>query len=389
MDSKTVRLGTDVAALVLFHPDDLAHRQNDPVAWYGYDFAFSRESARGRLVAFGTGSDGTYEVRITTGLLTPQEITCACPSRSFPLVVRHGRLLLDNTDALPSLEQMIDPATIADRWYEIASGTYRVVVHPIDRRSGAALALPDYVIVFEAVDNTAAIAVASTPPCLRPYRDRGPSQPPSMQSEDWFVWPEAKPDRGAFPLLVVSERSALLPRQYVTLTVSEDVASAVYPDRGRKGKHLERLVAAPAFPAGGWAALVRVGGLMRGSGRSPTLGIQCEHIVRVLECSAPQPLQLVHVEPVSEPDALAPADKARLLQQRLQRYAAENSAFQIRLKSASFELERLASFRSAEAITTWALMYVDWPFVDRLACYASAIKDRITMIDQFLLEELR
>lgn len=70
---QTVSIGTDVATLLLFHPDDLAHRQNDPIAWYSYGFAFRRESAAGTLMAFGTGSDGGYVVCVTTAALTREE----------------------------------------------------------------------------------------------------------------------------------------------------------------------------------------------------------------------------------------------------------------------------------------------------------------------------
>jgi hypothetical protein len=385
MNNKTVYLGTDVATLVLFHPDDLVHRQNDPIAWYGYDFAYSKESAQGRLVAFDTGSDGGYEVRLTTGALSTQEMACACRSWAFPYLVRHGCFLIDNTEALPGREQMNDPARLVNRWYDIASGAYRVVVHPIDRSSEAARELPDYVIVFEAVDSIASIAVASTPPCLRPFRGREPFVPASMETEDLFVWPKGNPDKGTFPLFIVGEKVALLPRQHIVCTISEEIASAVYPDRGHEGKAFGHLVATTSFQADELAALVRVGGLMRGSGISPALGIQCEHIVRVIEGSASEPLQLARIEPINKPDAFAPNDKVRMLQQRLARYAMENTSFEERLESTSFELERLASFRSAEAITTWALMHLDLRFADRLAFYTSPIEERIAKIEQLLL----
>jgi hypothetical protein len=65
MLDRTLDLGTDVAAFFLFHPDDLAHRQGDPIDWYTYDFACRPEFAAGRLIAFLTGSDGGYRFRRT------------------------------------------------------------------------------------------------------------------------------------------------------------------------------------------------------------------------------------------------------------------------------------------------------------------------------------
>lgn len=256
MSSKTISLGTDVAHLVLFHPGDLAHRQDDPIAWYGYDFVYRKESAAGRLLAFCTGADGGYHVRLTTDSLTPQEAAHACKSWTFPLAVGHGRVLLDNTDALPGQEQMTGPNTATDCWYDIANGLYRATVHPIDRTDEEARALPDYVITFEPVETLAGIAVANTPPDLRPFRDWEPGVAPSMGTEQAYAWPKKTPDGAAFPTLVVDERAALLPGQSVKLGVPEEVSSAAFPDRRERGQRTEHFIAAPQFAEGGLAALV-------------------------------------------------------------------------------------------------------------------------------------
>ena len=39
-----------------------------------------------------------------------------------------------------------------------------------------------------------------------------------------------------------------------------------------------------------------------------------------------------------------------------------------------------------QAITTWALMYLDWPFADRLSCYALPTAERVAQLEHFLLE---
>ena len=66
-------MGTDVAALFLCHPDDLAHRANDPLDWYDYGFACSKEFEAGNLIAFRTGGDGGYSLRLAGGNLTAAE----------------------------------------------------------------------------------------------------------------------------------------------------------------------------------------------------------------------------------------------------------------------------------------------------------------------------
>ena len=55
---RTVTVGTDVANLFLFHPDDLKHREVAPSDWAYTDFACGREFNEGNLIAFRTGGDG-------------------------------------------------------------------------------------------------------------------------------------------------------------------------------------------------------------------------------------------------------------------------------------------------------------------------------------------
>jgi hypothetical protein len=200
---KKIGVGTDVAHLVLFHPYDLAHRDRDPIAWYGYDFAYRRGSAAGRLIAWGTGADGGYLVRLTTDSLTTDEQARACSSWSFPLVLKHGRVLLDNTDALPGKEQMVNPEELLDAWFELPNGSYLTTVHPIDRTNEASTALPDYVVTFEPVETIAGIEVANTPPELWPFNDWTPRQPESMETEKRFLWRDLRREGDTFAALVV------------------------------------------------------------------------------------------------------------------------------------------------------------------------------------------
>src|SRR5215510_14137360 len=94
-------VGTDSASWFLFHPDDLAHRNQDPIDWYSYDFAVQREFALGTLVGVCTGGDGTFSVRLTNGELTDREKRYVVMSQTFRLRVRHDRLLIDGAYVLP------------------------------------------------------------------------------------------------------------------------------------------------------------------------------------------------------------------------------------------------------------------------------------------------
>jgi hypothetical protein len=69
--SKMFIIGTDVAAWLIFHPDDLFHRDDDPINWWAQDFAIRKEFSTGTLVAVSTGGDGGYKIRVTDGSRTP------------------------------------------------------------------------------------------------------------------------------------------------------------------------------------------------------------------------------------------------------------------------------------------------------------------------------
>ncbi|MBY3064788.1 hypothetical protein HFO63_27500 [Rhizobium laguerreae] len=153
--SKILMVSTDVAHIVLFHPDDLAHASEWPIAWYSEPFVFPAESAAGQLIAWCTKSDGGFAVRVTNGAMTEREQRYAGPSWVFPYTVRHGRVFLDNTDALPGAEQMTRTSDYEDYWVDLANGTYAVTVTAIEwsaepgAREGGLDTLPNYVVQFQ------------------------------------------------------------------------------------------------------------------------------------------------------------------------------------------------------------------------------------------------
>jgi hypothetical protein len=105
---KTLSVGTDVATWFLFHPDDLAHRQDDAHDWWNHNFAVSKEFAAGRLIAVGTGKDGTSRVHFTNQGLMERDRTYATKPIEFPLRVRRDRLYLDGGLVLPSQASVVD-----------------------------------------------------------------------------------------------------------------------------------------------------------------------------------------------------------------------------------------------------------------------------------------
>ncbi|MDX2211677.1 MAG: DUF6386 family protein [Oculatellaceae cyanobacterium bins.114] len=98
----TLEVATDIATLFLFHPDDLAHRRDDPLDWWIYDFAINKEFAEGRLIEVSGWGDGRYVIRLTNAGLTEQERQHVVDSQTFRLQVRHGQLYIDGGSALPN-----------------------------------------------------------------------------------------------------------------------------------------------------------------------------------------------------------------------------------------------------------------------------------------------
>lgn len=152
--SRALMVSTDVAHILIFHPDDLAHAAEWPIAWYSEPFIYPAESAAGRLIGWCTTSDGGYALRLTDGALTEREESLAGPSWTFPYTVRQGRVFIDNSDALPGEEQMTQASDDPDGWIELESGDYAVTVTAIEwsAEPGAgeqgADKLPNYVVQF-------------------------------------------------------------------------------------------------------------------------------------------------------------------------------------------------------------------------------------------------
>jgi hypothetical protein len=158
--SKALMVSTDVAHIVLFHPDDLAHAGDWPIAWYSEPFVYPLESAAGRLIAWSTRSDGSFALRLTDGAITEREQSYAGPSWTFPYSVRHGRVFIDNTDALPGEQQMTQAEDDPGSWIDVPGGDYAVTVTAIEwsaeldaadkgASENGADKLPDYIVQFQ------------------------------------------------------------------------------------------------------------------------------------------------------------------------------------------------------------------------------------------------
>jgi hypothetical protein len=145
---------TDVSTILLFHPDEMEHTAGWPVGWYSTEPAWRAETAAGRLVAWGTGYDGAFKVRLTTGDMTARERAFTRQSWDFGYTVRLGRVFLDNSDTLPGESRMTDPDENPDYWFALANGDYTVKVSAVEWNAEPGSdaegfeTLPNYVVQF-------------------------------------------------------------------------------------------------------------------------------------------------------------------------------------------------------------------------------------------------
>jgi hypothetical protein len=396
MAERLVNIGTDVATLLVFHPQDLSHREHSPIGWYGYDFAYRRESAGGRLIAWGTGGDGGYLVRLTTGSLSDAERQHVYASRDFPFVVRHGRVLVDNSDALPGHGQMSDPDTLTDQWFDVPNGSYRVTVHALD--AGQARELPDYVIAFLAVDGIDDIGVERLPPLLEPLEwDSDEAVPDGAtaaesgaeadrqraQAERPFLWkaePLESEELAAFPM---PPEAAIVPGGSLSLPVSDEVAEHFYP-RGGGRRQPPGPVLAPVLEPGRLGLATEVHGRSWMIRQGSHISIRAITLVRIIDVRQGDQFATVRVEPVDKPDmtldeAAAAAFRSRLLS------AIKPSELSTGVATApGFEIERLETLFSAEAVTGWALTHLPMPAEKRIALWAAPVSERINGIEALL-----
>jgi hypothetical protein len=395
MSSRTITVATDVAALFLFEPAELAHRGDDPIAWYAYDFAYQAESRAGRLVAVATGSDGVYAVRLTTGALTDREAAHRGRGFEFPLVVRHGRVLLDSSDALPGAEQQVKPEEIEDCWFDLPGGSYRVAIHPIDwaSESGASdadrsaddMAPPDYVVTFAAVEDAAAIAISTTMPVLKPQRTWQPTLAAPQRNDAGFLWAGETPSPATYPLLEVDAATFVLPGQTISVEVASTLAEA-FTDRTGAGprERVQRYVIAPAAVPGALAMVAEPTGVSQRRGFSPRMRLCGRDIAHIGDVRQEGGGRQIAVVPVARPDMQASPDVIARFKSVLLEHAEIVQTLRARLDHPAFELERFAALRSGEAVTAWALRYLDMTPAHRLDCYALGTSERIRRLTALL-----
>ena len=354
-------VGTDSASWFLFHPDDLAHRIRDPINWYSYDFAVRREFAAGTLVAVATGGDGGFSVRLTDQELTQREKQYAVKSQSFRLRLRHGRLLIDGGDVLPSEYGGSVSEDSAD-WISVPNGDYHVTVSAIawydepgavDHEGSATKnALPSYVAVFEAVEALKAVNIPPSIPQLDPLVPSilfFPNPESESVQESWeqefaiLLWPEVVFPRIPQELSLTREQHG-----YVNSVMKEGIQFSLLVTNQPKSQAVATLFTISSYGSSFDSAEQATGFSMSGHGTQ---------IVEVIRVREKNDILWAAVKPLARPSSKAEFASVDELKQRFAEYAADNPNYRKQVPYAQFHAERVAALTNPLDVG-WAIASV-------------------------------
>jgi hypothetical protein len=380
--SKVINIGTDVATWFLFHPQDLVHRNKDPLDWWAYDFAFKKEFASGNLIAVDTGADGGFSIRLTDQDLTTRERTYATYSKKFRLQVRHDRLFLDGGYALNADEQTDKPEDFPDQWIEISNGNYEVTVHvlawhkepgTVDQDGNSTKnSLPSYVVVFKPVDNLETIAIPEAIPRIEP----------DYYSEEYIPITDSsqQPIKREYPALVRPNIFFPSLEANFSITTSEH-------------KQLERLnkfedsqfsfVISSSLEPQTIATLFRLNaytGQDYPDQRFEVFGVN-QQLLRIVRSYEKNGMSWAEVKPYDPPSSPAADSTLRdRLKQLFADYAATDTGYQNRIKHHRFYAERVASLTKS--------IEVAWAVANALDLPLATQRELITLSEKELLQRL-
>ena len=439
--TRTVGIGTDIAALMLFHPADLADRADWPIAWYDDAFAYEPLATAGLLAVFYTGSDGGYRVRLAIvpdgkDPLSEAERERLVVAHDARLHVRHGGVLLDNGDALPHE----DAVSEADgTTFDLPSGLYRVRIHALDIRplSEAGTLTDDdvdYAIAFTPVDRAAfeAIPVAVRPPDLRPrpVEERrlndlhGDARALSAHEERFGLdapglshsFEDARAALGG-PLPVLPRPgTAMLPGEERTFDVSERWQRDLYrrvPGERRARQLHHHVLAFPEGHAGAFGTLCDVRGASTSANGPWTVSLLGLDLVRLVGTSGDMmgrlraalgggtrdpwgdgEMRLALAEAASERRKTEPALEPAVADRLKPAIAAlidrdeRSDVLGTRPTSHSYARASIGAAQTPEALLDWLLHHLDLPGAERLAIWPAAPPERLRRLEARVRELL-
>jgi hypothetical protein len=352
LDEKRI-VGTDIATWFLFHPDDLAHRLQDPAEWCWHEFAISKEFASGNLVAINTAADAAFLIRFTDRELTEQEQIHAIASVTFRLCVRHNYLYLDGGDLLPSAEMFsddLDPAA----WLEIPKGNYQVTVYTFDGKQISKKAnLPSYTVQFQPVANIDAI----NPPTLIPRLVYAGGL--VEQSEPRQEWLESITSTLESEYALQQWSEMVFPSFHITLLPDRnqyqnlELIDARYSSSSHRRKF--EIVMGHALEPQTIGTLFRVEAHGQMYDQYQLLGIG-KQVVRIVRIFERDDLSWAEVEPYQPPDVPTDSSSLEHLKQLFAHYAQTNAEYPQLVEYPQFYAERISTLYVPRELI-WAIAY--------------------------------
>jgi hypothetical protein len=374
MLNQQVQIGTDVATLYLFHPEDLAHRWKSRMRWEHYEFAGRREFEAGSLIAWQTGGDGGFVLRLTDGPLTEEEDKQQAGAWDFRYEVRAGDVLLDNGDHLPCDEGRKAPPPSNPLWVKLPKGRYKVTVHAIESDDEA---LPNYVVQFQPIADLSTIAAVSAPPHVFRSGDRPPRA--AVPLPPWQITPEpALKLAESYPALVLD--MPLIRGAQSMLSVKKPTFDW-YTKVSRETPFPELLIAQAAKPPCP-GALVKVKGSVGGKGEW-NLSLECISPVTITKLKKSGTTQKASAVALKRSLDPAPEGTLEELKKAFATYASSRT-FRTGNKYAEFEVERAAAISSAEVLLDFLLNVLLLPLPTLNQLGTASDKERASLLLQVM-----
>lgn len=346
MLNQQVQIGTDIATLYLFHPEDLKHRWKSRMRWEYYAFAGGHEFEVGSLIAWQTGGDGSFVLRLTDGALTEDEDKRRAGALDFRYEVRAGEVLVDNGDHLPSDEGRKAPPPKSPLWVKVPKGRYKITVYAV---KGDDEALPNYVVQFQPIADFTTVEAVSTP--------QGVGTPTAVEPMPaWKITAEPELQLAeSYPALVLE---VPLVRGAQSMP-SVKKASFDWYSKVRLETPFPELLIAQADKPPCPGALVKVVGSTGGKGEWK-LSLECISPVTITKLKKSGTTQKASAVALKRSLDQAPEGALEELKKAFANYA-RSDKFRAANKCADFEAERAAAISSVEVLLDFLLKVLPLP----------------------------
>lgn len=127
-------MATDTASMAIADPATLAHRVNDDVDWWIWDYDENEEVINGQIALVDLSCDGCYEFRVTSDALYDIEKRYARKKITYGLKVESGQFFIGHAESLPGGGDQIEIQSGSEQgiMVECPNGQYTLTLYAID-----------------------------------------------------------------------------------------------------------------------------------------------------------------------------------------------------------------------------------------------------------------